>query len=229
MYDPMVVDAFFKVHAQAPLEIPTQGPRPDVLNTIARARREARSDSSRMSAEPKVRVDELVMMYELARTLAAEVGLGDVGRVIAKHLLSLIPATLCVFFVYDASCDELVAQHVVGEGEPLIRGARIRLGQRLSGWVAANRQIICNSDAILDLGDVATSLATPLRTSLSAPLVFDNSLIGVLSLYSSERSGFNEDQRRIIEMNATQIAKVFKSASAFEIAGQRHQSPAYAN
>ena len=34
-------------------------------------------------------------------------------------------------------------------------------GQRLSGWVAANRQTIANSDAALDLGNLAMRLDPP--------------------------------------------------------------------
>jgi len=52
---------------------------------------------------------------------------------------------------------------------PLV-GLRIPIGQRLSGWVAANRQTIVNSDAALDLGDSAKATPTPLRSCMSAAL-----------------------------------------------------------
>ena len=35
------------------------------------------------------------------------------------------------------------------------------MGQRLSGWVAANRQTILNSDPMLDLGEIAVRLDLP--------------------------------------------------------------------
>jgi GAF domain-containing protein len=216
MYDPVIVDAFLKVHSEAPPEIPKQGPPTDVLNTIVRSRRATLAHSSAMSAETTAGADELSTMYELARALARQVGLGDAGDVIAKHLRRLIPASLCVFYVYDPSSDELAARHVVGDGDLVIRGTRIGLGQRLSGWVAANRETICNSDATLDLGEAARSLVPPLRTCLSTPLLFDNTLIGVLSLYSIEHDGFNDDHKRVIELVARQIAHVFKSAPEFE-------------
>ena len=44
-------------------------------------------------------------------------------------------------------------------------GMKVSLGQRLSGWVAANRQTISNSDPMLDLGDVARSPAVTLLSS----------------------------------------------------------------
>ena len=48
--------------------------------------------------------------------------------------------------------------HASGEHAELVNGLRIPLGQRLTGWVGANRQTILNSDPVLDLGDMARSL-----------------------------------------------------------------------
>src|SRR4029077_8806584 len=92
----------------------------------------------------------------------------------------------------------------------------IVLGQRLSGWVAANRQTISNSDATLDLGDAAISDALRLRSCISTPLVFDDELVGVLSLYSAKLEGFNDDHKRIIEAVGRQIAPTLKTAAGFE-------------
>lgn len=218
MYDPMIVDTFIRIHST---EMNDDGPRPgppsDVLNTIARSRRAVPPTTVNASAaEVSAGADEMLAVYELARVLAGQVSLGDAGDVIAKHLRRVIPFSLCVFYVYDSSSDELEARHVVGEGEVQIRQIRISLGQRLSGWVAANRQTICNSDATLDLGKVAKSISPPLRTCLSTPLLFDNELIGVLSLYSTSENGFNGDHERVIEVVARQIAHIFKSATQFD-------------
>ena len=222
MYDPMIVDTFFEVHSATPTEIPRQGPPSDVLNTIARSRRAAPSAlTSATPAQITSGADEMLMVYELARALAGQVGLGDAGDVIAKHLRQLIPSSLCVFYAYDHSSDELEARHVVGEGGSLIRGMRIGLGQRLSGWVAANRQTILNSDAALDFGEAARSPTSQLRSCLSTYLLVDNELIGVLSLYSVELNGFNDDHKRVIEVVARQIAHIFKSATEFDSSSGR--------
>ena len=162
-------------------------------------------------------------MYELARALAGQVGLGDAGDVIAKHLRRLVPAALCVFYIYDHASDELNARHVVGDGGVEIRGLKIGLGRRLSGWVAANRQTIVNSDAELDLGEAAKSMSPRLRTCLSTPLILDDELIGVLSLYSTTSDGFNEDHKRVIEAIARQIAYIFKGAAEFDGASKRDE------
>jgi len=216
MYDPMVVDTFFKFHSIVSSDIPRQGPPSEVLNTIARSRRATPSDRSATPDEIASSADEMSTAHELARALAGQVSLSDAGDVIAKHLRRLIPSSLCVFYFYDRAADELVAKHVVGDGGAQVRGLRIALGQRLSGWVAANRQTISNSDARLDLGGAAASHSAKLRSCLSAPLLSEGELVGVLTLYSTEGSGFNEDHKRIIEAVSRQVAHTLQRAAEFD-------------
>jgi GGDEF domain-containing protein len=89
------------------------------------------------------------------------------------------------------------------------------LGQRLSGWVAAQRHPIVNSDPALDFGDVPGAHELALQSCLSTALVFEDKLIGVLSLYSMESNGFTDDHRRILDGTAVHIASAFKRAIEF--------------
>lgn len=222
MYDPMVVDTFFRVHPTASTEIERHGPPSEVLNTIARSRRSGTVD--RLAATPDEIIssaDEMLTVFELARALAGQVSLSDAGDVIAKHVRRLIPSSLCVFYLYDRSSDELEARHVVGEGSNDIRGLRMALAQRLSGWVAANRQTILNSDAALDFPGTVNPQSPPLKSCLSTPLMWEDELVGVLSLYSTEPNGFNVDHERIIEAVARQIAHTLKRAAEFDDTSRR--------
>jgi diguanylate cyclase (GGDEF)-like protein len=215
MYDPLVVDTFVRVHKTIAPEPMQGGPPARVLNEIATAQKAVPlPHSPPVLDEISASADEMLKLYDLARGLAGQVSVPDAGDMIAKHLRRLIPASLCVFYVYDQIADELEAKHSVGEGAALVRGMRIALGERLSGWVAANRQTIANSDPVLDFGDVARSLK--LRSCLSTPLVHGKELVGVLSLYTAEVNGFSEDHRRIIEVIAHQIALTFKHAISFD-------------
>jgi putative methionine-R-sulfoxide reductase with GAF domain len=215
MYDPMIVDAFLSVHLTIPTEIPRQGPPSDVLNTIARSRRAAPMNPHAPSTptDKAAGADEMLTVYELRKALTGLVGLDDAGDVIAKHLGRLVPASLFVFYIYDRATDELDARHVVGDDRAGILGLKIGMGQRLSGWVAANRQTILNSDAVLDLGEAAKAQSPRLHTCLSTPLLLHGELIGVLSLYSAAPDGFKDNHKRIIETVAHQVAHIFKDSA----------------
>ena len=222
MYDPLIVDTFLRVHASTPKELQRPEPTNHVLKTIAHSRcTAAPTQASATLDEITASAAEMLTVFELARALAGQVSLSDAGDVLAKHLRRLIPSSLSVFYLYDAATDELEARHAVGEGISLVLGTRISLGQRLSGWVAANRRTISNSDPTLDLGDLAHSHSLNLRSCISTPLLADDALVGVLTLYSSELNGFNDDHGRIIEAVARQIAHTFKSATAYECSSRR--------
>jgi diguanylate cyclase (GGDEF)-like protein/putative nucleotidyltransferase with HDIG domain len=222
MYDPLIIDTFVKVHKAIAPEIVQTGPPSDVLNDIASARNVSPVQIGvPVLEEIAASADEMLTLYELARGLAGQVSVSDAGDVIANHVRRLIPSSLSVFYLYDRSADELEARHAVGDCAALVRGLRIPLGQRLSGWVGANRRTISNSDPTLDLGDLARSHSFALRSCISTPLLSEGQLVGVLSLYSGEQNAFNEDHRRIVEVVARQIANTFERAVEFDTSVRR--------
>ena len=217
MYDPLVVDTFARVYREIAPEPPPVGDTRRALEEITSSTSQTASlTPSPRQTESATSVDDMLALFESARALVGHANVSDTCHVIAKHLYQLIPSTLCVFYSYDASTDELEARHTTGEGGILVKGIRIDLGHRLSGWVAANRRTISNSDPVLDLGDLARSISPPLSSSLSTPLVLNDDLIGVLTLYTRGLEAFGEDDRCVIESVATQIAYSFKRALDFD-------------
>jgi putative nucleotidyltransferase with HDIG domain len=207
MYDPLIVDKFAAVHRDiAPDSLGFAPPRHALSDLIGSTQTIASADEQHRFDEITASSEEMLTLYELARAVARQTGLPDTADVIAQHLKRLIPSSLCVFYVFDPSTDDIEARHAVGDGASLVRGMRMDLGTRLSGWVAANRQTICNSDPVLDLGDAARSHALNLRSCLSTPLLSGDTLVGVLALYSGEVNAFTDNHRRVLEVAAKQVA-----------------------
>jgi putative nucleotidyltransferase with HDIG domain len=221
MYDPLIVDTFTKVHESIATST-NEAVRALPLKAIAAASSGPPAFSESQTArleEIAASSDEMLTLFEIARSLTTNTSLQDAADLIAKHLRRLIPSSACVFYVYDLDHDELRATHAFGEHETLIKGLRIPVGQRLSGWVAANRQTVRNSDPVLDLGESARAMTPRPRSCLSTPLVLGKSLVGVLSLYSSNKDSYSEDHERIIEVVARQVSPVI--ADAYEAERQR--------
>ena len=122
--------------------------------------------------------------------------------------------------MYEPETDDLVAKHASGDYAAQVSGLRIGIGERLSGWVAANRQTILNSDPILDLGDIARSLNPRPRSALCTPLLVEGKLVGVLSLYSTSREVFTSDHGRVVEMVGRQVSQPLRDASRFDVVRQ---------
>lgn len=172
--------------------------------------------SSARLGEITASTEEMLTLYELSRGLVGPLTIDDAATIISKHLRRLVPAAFCVFYVYEAEGDELVVAHAAGDTGGMFTGLRIPLGQRLTGWVGANRQTIVNSDPLLDLGEAARGLQPPLKSSISIPLVSGDSLVGVLTLYSTTRNAFSEDHRRVLEAIARQVSQTLRGAKALE-------------
>jgi diguanylate cyclase (GGDEF)-like protein/putative nucleotidyltransferase with HDIG domain len=212
MYDPLIVDTFIRVYKQIAPSPVSLGHSSAALNEITSSSFISSTSNPPLSGFEDITAsgDEMLTLFEMAGALAAQTGIAEIGDVIAQCVRRLVPYSLLVLYVYDSETDTLQARHAVGESAPLVRGMCVSLGQRLTGWVGANRQTIVNSDPVLDLGELARSVSPRLRNCLSCPLLSGDSLIGVLTLYSAGQDNFNEDHRRVIEAVARQASDTFK-------------------
>ena len=216
MYDPLVVDTFALVHTEiAPLDSPNTEAAP--LRAITDAAVAPMSTTSSAAFDDIAgSTEEMLTLFSLAGGLTSLNTLQDVGDVIAKHLRRLIPSNLSVLFAYDADADELIVIHASGEHAGSVTDLRIGTGQRLSGWVAANRRTIRNSDPVLDFGEAARAMTPRLRSCLSTPLVARGPLTGVLALYSTLRDAFSEEHQRVIEVVARQVTPAVQQAAELQ-------------
>jgi diguanylate cyclase (GGDEF)-like protein/putative nucleotidyltransferase with HDIG domain len=217
MYDAAVVDTFLRVHAEIAPTVAEFVP-PLSLRTISGAAQPAGTSSPVLRPLDEIAAgsEEMLTLFDLARGLNSQMSVQDAGDVISKHLRRLVPTSLLVFFLYDSDSDELVAAHASGEHAAWVSDLRIGVGQRLSGWVAAHRQGIRNSDPVLDFGDALRSMVPRPRSCLSVPLTAEGSLVGVLSLYSTSANSFTEDHQRIVEVISKQVSTILKVAADFD-------------
>jgi GAF domain-containing protein len=109
-----------------------------------------------------------------------------------------------VMYVPAQGETDLSAVYCAGSGAETIESTKIPVGERISGWAFAHRQVVFNSDASLDLGPVARTLPVPLRTALVAPVVDGEHASAVVALYGSE--DFHKDHRRMLESAAQLLA-----------------------
>jgi diguanylate cyclase (GGDEF)-like protein/putative nucleotidyltransferase with HDIG domain len=211
MYDPLIVDAFVAVYREIAPD-PRVGPQTNkpLIDLGGVGRSSPSDDRVDRFDEITASSDETLTLFDLTRALTSHTHFAGAADTIAQHLKRLIPSALCVFYVFDSSTDDIEAKYVFGEGTSSMVGIRMGLGTRLSGWVAANRRTICNSDPLLDLGEAARSHNPCLRSCLSTPLVAGENLVGVLALYSAEANGFADNHRRILEAVARQVAETLR-------------------
>ena len=114
----------------------------------------------------------------------------------------MIPAANFTLFGLHQETNELCPISSAGVGASTVEALRIPVGDRISGWAAAHRQVVVNSNAALELGPVARTFSVPLRYALAVPILSGpGPALAVLTIYGSEP--FDNDHRRMLESAAT--------------------------
>jgi GAF domain-containing protein len=126
----------------------------------------------------------------------------DAIEAAVQCLRQLTPGTVYVWYLFDSRSDSLVCELAFGDQQNALRGLTIPLGERVSGWAGANRQTAVNSDATLDLAQIARLFDPALRSTISTPLANDDQLFGVLTAYACTEQAFSDGHRDIFEQVA---------------------------
>ena len=216
MYDPLVVDAFLRVHAEMRSGLSGLGlddPAPPQLALLEAETGTAspRSPAQRGEPEPS---DSWVDL------------LGDLGRRLLQLGCSAVPVSVGVLYLRNVRTDKLVVAHVVGTASSELSHLEIGVGQGVSGWVAANRRGMTNCDASLDLGPEAHIDGAPLKSCLSVPVVLGDRLLGVLTLYSTETDRFSQQHALLLDAQVRGFVSDLGSRSQTLDAGESNSASA---
>jgi putative nucleotidyltransferase with HDIG domain len=215
MYDPLVVDMFIKIHGDVHVTESADEAEREVLQRISAAKRGVPSEpqedtDSHASALPVS--EEVLAFVSLARLASGRVSVGDVLALSTNLVKHLVPSATGAWFLRDG--EHLVVVDAFGPGAAALRDLRMGFGERVSGWVASHHQVMVNSDAAIDLREVAGQIDPPLVSCLAVPLASGKATVGVLALYSQERDGFDENQGRLLQMIVPHVAQALASASS---------------
>ncbi|MGE5246495.1 MAG: HD domain-containing phosphohydrolase [Betaproteobacteria bacterium] len=202
MYDPCVVDTFVRIYRDIPLADEDASRHRDVLQAIGRARPIVHAPAPPAPA-PAAASNEVLAFVSLARLTSGSASPADVFALASRLLDAMLPGVTVAWYLLDPECDHLTVAEASGPAAHHFRGTTMRVGERLTGWVAANRSSIVNSDAALDIA----STDPPLASCLGTPLANGDTLAGVLTLYSPRPDGFTSDVARLVEMIAPHVAQ----------------------
>jgi putative nucleotidyltransferase with HDIG domain len=213
MYDPWVVDGFLQILDQLEAEEADADVDGNTFHALPSGSEPSSAQRSRALDVISAATAEEREFAELRRELPKAATLTLAAEVFFRHVRRVIPAAAVVLYSPSAG-RELAAIYSAGSGAATIESTRIPVGERISGWSFAHRQIVFNSDASLDLGPVARTLPVPLRTALVVPILDGAQTLGVIALYGSE--DFLKDHRRMLE-SAVQLLAINASVAALEV------------
>jgi putative nucleotidyltransferase with HDIG domain len=215
MYDPLVIDVFSARYKRImPGESETAHPAAKAVGGAresAPAPSQATVPADAESNGADSAMHEVLTISSLARAVAGNASIADVGALAWMTLRSVLPASSMAIFVEDERQDLLTVGYAAGAHVPMLRQLKKARGGGIAGWAAVNRRGVLNADAALDLGLAASSLEPPLRSAVTVPLTNDGRVVGVLSCYAGSAPGFTEDHLRLLELLAASLGSAIAS------------------
>ena len=208
MYDPLVVDEFVAGYQEMVAAANEAGEQARTLSVTHNAA-DTGSGSSALQ-EIRAAAADGAILAATRQSIADARSIGDVMTALGQAVRTLTPSSGCAYFRYYSDTDDLVCEHVSDERFRAVVGLRIRPGERVTGWVAANRQTISNSDATLDLGQAALMLDPRPRSAVSTPVVgSQGDFYGVLTAYSPVADVFTHRHVYAFEQLANTLGEHF--------------------
>ena len=209
MYDPWVVDEFLTILDR--LEAEERAHAGDAAGTAGALLSPNQLDViSATTAEERE-------FNELRRELPKAASISAAADVLFRHLRRVVPAACFALYVPREGTNELNVLACAGIGATTIKELRIPIGDRISGWAFAHKQVVLNSEATLELGPVARSFTVPLKYALAVPIL-DGPSVAVITLYGSEL--FDKDHRRMLESAATLFISSISSSETHSTGNQ---------
>ena len=208
MYDPLVVDTFVAVQehlTEEALSDSTPDEKLATLSTLLGLPQEQPLLTGNEAPSPApstaLRLLQEVSQYPLGLSMA------PLGAALWQNLSELASVRTLVIFVPATGRESVVCCHSSGKGRHLFSDVEFPLGERITGWVAAHRTPIWNSDAALDLAGHAPA-AEGLSKCSSFPLMLDGALVGVISLYGDSDHEIGLEHRFFLQALGPTLAQV---------------------
>jgi len=154
---------------------------------------------------------EVQALFEISQDLGNSLSLDETLSLLGVRLRRIVPHHGLAIWVQRAGV--LMPEYVAGDDFRLFSSLQIPVGQGLSGWVAENRKAILNGNPSVESGYLSDPTKfSALRSALAVPLEGTGGVVGVLTLYHSDRDAFTKDHLRILLAINAKIAISIENA-----------------
>ncbi len=167
--------------------------------------------------------DKLRMLLEITRKISRSLDLEEVLAQVMDTLDQLLPYDAAGIYIIrrDPHVSEGGTASLVFHAEA-VRGydieemmeLRLKLGEGLIGWVAQTGEAVVVPDVREDARYVNARKET--RSEVVAPIISNDSVIGVFDLESDEVNAYGEEDKQLLMLLASQVAIIVEKAMLHE-------------
>ncbi len=170
-----------------------------------------RPDPAVISPEASRFVSTLI---EINHEITSILDLDVLLQKIADLTNRIVPYEIFAIFLVDEEKQELYLRFAIGHPPEVVKNLRIKMGDGVTGTAAMERTMVVVEDVRTYPRYIEAVKNT--RSELAVPLVSQNRVVGVLDIQSPEPGYFREDQGRLLNLLASQIAIAIENARVYE-------------
>ncbi len=171
--------------------------------------------------------ERLELLHYLSQKLVETLDVGEVAYRALDGLCAIVGALYGIVWVYEPDSDALLPVAMVGADISLPTAqeqARLRLGEGLSGWAAAHRQMAVSPDVTTDERWVRhPGMGELVRSALSVPLISGDELVGVFTVGSVREAFFDQATCHLVESAAGMVAVAVANARLFQAEREQYR------
>ena len=155
---------------------------------------------------------EVYALYEIARTFGTSLDIEHTLSILVDKVAHVVPFDTCMVYFYDEMEGFATARHVVGKYADLLKGRCITPGEGVTGFALANRSAVNQLHPSLDFTNLNPAAGIKFHSMASLPLFKDDTLLGALSVYSTELEQYSNDHMRLLETVTTLASDALANA-----------------
>jgi diguanylate cyclase (GGDEF)-like protein/putative nucleotidyltransferase with HDIG domain len=148
--------------------------------------------------------------FEFARANIQCLNVQDVFAFMGRKLEELVSYDAAVFYLADLENGTIVAEHVQGSEIAGLKKLTLPLEKKLSGWVAATNQSLCNLPPFPDFMG-CSDYQPSFEISAIAPMNANGIVWGAIALYRKQKIKFSEEEFRRLEIIAAQTSQALSN------------------
>ncbi len=170
-------------------------------------------ENARLQEQNQRKIQQLLALQEISRKTSSTINLNKLLGVITASAMKITKASSCaLLLVADDNQHLRVASQIGYEGLDTAR-FRMKVGQGIAGWVAANGVPLLVRDVSREPRYVEA--IKEVKSELAAPLISENKVLGVLNVDSVNQAAFSEDDLKLLVIYAGHTASLIKNARLY--------------
>ena len=170
-------------------------------------------ENARLQEQNQRKIQQLLALQEISRKTSSTINLKKLLGVISASAMKITKASSCALLLVATTTSTCrVASQIGYEGLDTAR-FRMKVGQGIAGWVAANGVPLLVRDVSREPRYVEA--IKEVRSELAVPLISENKVLGVLNVDSVNQAAFSEDDLKLLVIYAGHTASLIKNARLY--------------